>query len=58
MKKRKSESGCDANSLIADPMFTDSESNDFSFKENSPAYKLGISEIDTNSIGVQSNRYY
>lgn len=57
-EKWKSESGYDANSLIVDPMFTDSESNDFSFKENSPAYELGISEIDTNSIGVQNNWYY
>lgn len=57
MKKRKRESGCDANSLIAEPMFTDSESNDFSFKENSPAYELGINEIDVNKIGVGHNWY-
>ena len=37
-EKWKNESGYDGNSLIADPMFTDSESNNFSFKENSPAY--------------------
>lgn len=53
----KKESGCDANLLIADPMFTDSESNAFSFKENSPAYELGINEIDVNKIGVGHNWY-
>ncbi len=39
-------------------IFTDFESNDFSFKENSPAYELGISEIDVNKIGVQHNWYF
>lgn len=57
-EKWKRESGYDANSLITDPMFTDSESNDFSFKENSPAYELKINEIDTNNIGVQNSWYY
>ena len=39
-------------------IFTDFESNDFSFKENSPAYELGISKIDVNKIGVQHNWYF
>jgi hypothetical protein len=46
--------GVEINSLIADPMFTDIENEDFSFKAGSPALKLGIRQpVPVDSTGLQ-----
>ena len=38
-------------SLFADPMFKDPAGGDFSFKEGSPALKLGIEPLDVSKMG-------
>jgi hypothetical protein len=41
-------------SIIANPMFTDIENGDFSFKLGSPALKLGIAQpVSTDSVGLE-----
>lgn len=42
--------GHDANSVIADPLFTDPKRDDYSLKPGSPALKLGFQPIDTSKI--------
>ena len=42
----------DADSVEADPMFTDMEGGDFTLQENSPASELGFVDIDTSEIGL------
>ena len=39
-------------SLFADPMFIDAGAGDFRFKEDSPAIKLGIEELDVSKMGL------
>ncbi len=43
--------GQDAGSLIADPLFTNPEKNDFSRKAGSPAEKIGFRPIDLSKTG-------
>lgn len=42
-------------SLFADPMFVDSEGGDFTFKEGSPAIKLGIEPLDVSKMGMKDS---
>ena len=44
--------GLEVESLIGDPLFTDPEGGDFSFKEGSPALKLGIEPLDASKMGM------
>ncbi len=44
--------GNDAHSLIADPMFTDPEHDDYTLKPDSPAFKLGFERIPVEKIGA------
>lgn len=46
--------GVDANSRVADPLFRDLENEDFRFRPNSPALKMGIVEIDVSEIGLRT----
>ncbi len=39
-------------SVVADPMFVDPAGGDFSFKEGSPALKLGIESLDVSKMGL------
>ncbi|MDX2432503.1 MAG: right-handed parallel beta-helix repeat-containing protein [Bacteroides sp.] len=39
-------------SVFADPMFTDPAGGDFSFREGSPALKLGIESLDVSKMGI------
>ncbi|MDX2432763.1 MAG: right-handed parallel beta-helix repeat-containing protein, partial [Bacteroides sp.] len=39
-------------SLFADPMFKDPAGGDFSFREGSPALKLGIESLDVSKMGL------
>lgn len=43
--------GLDKNSLIADPLFSDPDSGDFTLDPKSPAYLLGLSPIDLSKVG-------
>ena len=47
------ELGYEANSIFADPMFVDPEHDDYRLKPDSPAFKLGFQQIDTEQIGVR-----
>ena len=46
------ELGCDAHSVIADPLFVDAERYDFRLREGSPAHQLGFEDIDTTGVGL------
>ena len=46
------ESGHDANSLVADPLFRDPRAGDFSLLDGSPALELGFEPISTEAIGL------
>jgi len=43
--------GCDQHSVVADPLFTDPDSGDFSLQPNSPALEIGFEPPDLSSIG-------
>jgi hypothetical protein len=45
--------GCDANSIVADPLFIDPASGDFRFQESSPALKLGMRNFPIDKFGVR-----
>jgi hypothetical protein len=52
--KKAQKHGVEKRSLVADPMFTDIENEDFSFKAGSPALKLGIRQpVPVDSTGLQ-----
>lgn len=44
--------GVDNNSIAADPWFEGLEEAGFKLKSNSPAFKLGIKQIDFENIGM------
>jgi len=44
--------GFDTNSRIVDPQFVDATARDYRLRETSPALDMGISSIDTGSIGL------
>jgi hypothetical protein len=48
--------GCDANSLVGDPMFVDAANGDFRVKDGSPALKLGFVNFPMDSFGVRAPR--
>ena len=48
--------GLEQGSIVADPQFVDYENNDFTLKEDSPAFKLGFEKIDTCDVGVSLDR--
>lgn len=45
----------DQNSVLADPLFENAENGDFRLKEDSPALKLGIAQIDQLNIGLKND---
>jgi hypothetical protein len=45
--------GCDANSLVGDPMFLDPSKGDYSVKQGSPALKIGFKNFPMDQFGVQ-----
>jgi hypothetical protein len=45
--------GFDTHSIIADPLFTDPESDDYSLKPESPALKMGFKPIDLSGVGLR-----
>ena len=48
--------GCDANSLVGDPLFMDAARGDFRVKDGSPALKLGFVNFPMDQFGVRSPR--
>ncbi|MCL5019946.1 MAG: right-handed parallel beta-helix repeat-containing protein, partial [Patescibacteria group bacterium] len=45
--------GFDFHSVVADPLFVDPEHDNYTLKENSPAFKLGFQQIDISTVGPQ-----
>lgn len=45
--------GYDRHSVIADPLFVDSQHDDYRLKPESPAFKLGFQPIDITKIGLR-----
>jgi hypothetical protein len=45
--------GHDRNSIVADPLFTAPQKNNFHLQPNSPALKLGFQPIDLSSVGIR-----
>ncbi len=48
--------GCDANSLVGDPLFVDPLKGDYRVKDGSPALKLGFKNFPMDQFGVTSPR--
>ncbi len=48
--------GCDAHSLVGDPMFVDPTKGNYHVKEDSPALRLGFKNFDMDHFGVTSPR--
>lgn len=48
--------GCDANSMVGDPLFLDAEKGDFRVKEGSPALQIGFNNFPMNEFGVTSEK--
>lgn len=48
--------GCDAHSLVGDPMFVDPAAGDFRVREDSPALQLGFLNFPMDGFGVASPR--
>ncbi len=55
-RTRFATNGCDANSLVGDPLFVDSSKGDFRVKDGSPALKLGFVNFPMDQFGVRSPR--
>ncbi|MFC1739715.1 right-handed parallel beta-helix repeat-containing protein [Planctomycetota bacterium] len=48
--------GFDTHSIVADPLFTDPENDDYSLRPESPALKLGFKPIDLSRVGLKGVR--
>jgi hypothetical protein len=48
------DNGCDANSVVGDPLFTDPENGDYRVKDESPALKMGFKNFPMDKFGVQT----
>ena len=52
------QSGNDSNSLWVNPQFQDHDEGLYTLKEQSPAWSLGIKQIELNNFGVQDTSKY
>jgi hypothetical protein len=52
-RKKFANKGCDANSLVGDPLFVDPVNGDFLVKDGSPALKLGFKNFPMDQFGVR-----
>ena len=50
--KRYMEGGCDAHSLVGDPLFMDAQHGNYTVKTDSKALKVGFKNFDMNLFGV------
>ncbi|MFC1739699.1 hypothetical protein ACFL1G_11745, partial [Planctomycetota bacterium] len=48
--------GFDTHSVIADPLFTDPENDDYSLRPESPAFELGFKPIDLSRVGLRGRQ--
>jgi len=48
--------GCDANSIVADPLFVNPAAGDFRVRDGSPALALGFTNFPMDQFGVTSTR--
>jgi hypothetical protein len=46
--------GHDQHSLVTDPLFVDPGNYDFTLKDSSPAFSLGIKRIDISTVGPRA----
>jgi len=56
--KQHQAAGYDVNSQWVDPMFTDPDGHNFQLRDDSPAFNMGIKQIDLSAIGVQEELKY
>ncbi|NLG51792.1 MAG: right-handed parallel beta-helix repeat-containing protein, partial [Chloroflexi bacterium] len=49
------ERGLEKRSVVADPLFVNPEERDYHLLEGSPAFDLGIEDIDTDGIGLEDD---
>ena len=52
------EEGYDQDSMLADPKFAAPENRDYRLQADSPAYELGITSIDSSSIGLLTDNRF
>ena len=50
------QNGCDANSLVGDPLFVDAEKGDFRVEDLSPALQIGFKNFPMTEFGVRSEK--
>ena len=50
--------GLDLNTMVADPLFEGFDDAGFRLKGNSPAFKLGIKQIDIENMGLLKEGKY
>jgi len=50
--RNQREDGIESHGVSADPLFINVKKRDFRLQPNSPAFKLGFKQIDTNQIGL------
>jgi len=50
------EAGFDKHSIVADPLFVDAASDNYSLKPESPAFKLGFKPIDISKVGLRGRK--
>ena len=55
-RKKFADKGCDASSLVGDPLFFDAPKGDFRVKDGSPALALGFKNFPMDQFGVRSPR--
>ena len=55
-RTRFAANGCDAHSLVGDPLFVDPARGDYRVKEGSPALRLGFKNFPMDRFGVQRPR--
>jgi hypothetical protein len=54
--ERYAKNGCDANSMVGDPLFLDAENGDFRVKDGSPVLQIGFENFSMNEFGVTSEK--
>ncbi len=48
--------GFDTHSIVKDPLFVDKANDDYSLRQDSPAFKLGFKPIDISTVGLRDGK--